>query len=107
MPWPVHRHPVGSEPGNPVIFRGFIKKIPPGGMVKHPAKVPYPNVVCPRHRYVNPIYHILPAFRIKMTIVHTQFLHITHLQDTPGIGGNPTFKNEKKYPAFSEKLREF
>jgi hypothetical protein len=57
-----------------MIFRGFIKKIASGGMVKHPAEVPDPNIVCPGHGYINPIYHILPAFSIKIAISHRLFL---------------------------------
>jgi hypothetical protein len=57
-----------------VVFRGFIKKIASGGMVKHPAEVPDPDVVRPRHGDVNPVYHILPAFCIKIAIAHRLLL---------------------------------
>jgi hypothetical protein len=67
----VHRHPIGAEPGNPMIFWGFIEEIASGGMIKHPAEVLHPNIICPGYGHVNPVDYILPVFRIKITITHS------------------------------------
>jgi hypothetical protein len=74
MPGSIHRHPIRPKPGNPMVFRGFIEKITSRSMVKHPAEVPYPNIIRPGYGHINPVYHILPMFRIKITITHRLLL---------------------------------
>jgi hypothetical protein len=71
---PVHGHPVGPEPGNPVVFRGFIKKIAPGGMVKHPAHIPDTDIISPGNRHIDPVYHVFPVFIVKISVLHGRCL---------------------------------
>jgi hypothetical protein len=70
MARPIHGHPIGPEPGDPVVFRRFIKQVPPGGMVKNPAHIPDADVVGPGNRHVHPVNNVFPAFFVKITVFH-------------------------------------
>jgi hypothetical protein len=76
MTGPVHGHPIGPEPGNPVVFRGLIKKVAPGGMVKDPAHIPDANIISPGNWYVDSVYDILPVFIVKVSVLHGSFFSL-------------------------------
>jgi hypothetical protein len=79
MTRPVHGYPIGPEPGNPVVFRGLIKKVAPGGMVKDPTHVPDANVISPGNGYVDSVYHILPVFIVKVSVLHGNFSSLSYV----------------------------
>ena len=55
VPRPVHRHPVGAEPGDAVVLRALVEEIAPGGLVDHRAQLLHPQVVGPGDRHVHAV----------------------------------------------------
>ena len=70
VPRAVHGHPVGAEPGDPVVLRALVEQIAPGGVVDHGAKLLHPQVVGPGHGHVHPVDDIFPPLHVKMSILH-------------------------------------
>ena len=69
MAGPVQRHPVGPEPGHPVVLRRFVERVAARGLVEHRAVVVHADVIGPGGRGVHPIDDIFAAVVVKISVL--------------------------------------
>jgi len=66
----VHRHAVGAEAGDAVVFRRIQPRVAARRVVEHAAHPLGADVVGPGDRHVHPVDHVLPGLVVKMTVTH-------------------------------------
>ena len=88
----IHGNPVSPETGDPVIFRGIMKKVPARGMIDHRAGFLKPQIIGPRDRKIHPVDHIFTVFVVKVSVSHAasseDYFQCNHIISEPGVKRN-------------------